>query len=255
MFAEPPRTQADLCFSLLGFPVRIHPLFWLVAIVLGQGYWSPPEMALLWVAGVLLCILLHELGHAAVLRAYGFRPWIVLHGFGGLTIHGPGDALARRPGPWGQILISAAGPAAGFLLAALIVAGGLAIDHGTQRLLVLWCGPASFLRVVPQVIWLGAQWPKTADFVNILLEVSVLWGLLNLLPIFPLDGGQIARQIFLLVAPRDAVRQSLILSVLVAGTLAGLAAIYGHDYFLAIFFAYLAYTSYATMTFYGGPMG
>jgi len=254
MFAEPPRTQADLCFPLLGFPVRIHPLFWLVTLLLGQAFWSPPEMALLWVAGVLVCILLHELGHAAVLRAYGFRPWIVLHGFGGLTIHGPGDAMARRPGPWGQILISAAGPAAGFLLAAGIVAGGLAIDRGAHRFLVLWCGPASFLRVVPQVIWLG-QSPMAVVFVNILLEVSVLWGLLNLLPIFPLDGGQIAQQIFLLVTPRDAVRQSLILSVLVAGTLAGVAAIHWHDLFLAVFFAYLAYSSYTTRRFYGGPVG
>jgi Zn-dependent protease len=251
MFAEPPRTQADLCFPLLGFPVRIQPFFWLVTILLGRAFWSPPEMALLWVAGVLLCILLHELGHAVVLRAYGFRPWIVLHGFGGLTIHDPGDTWARQPGPWGQILISAAGPAAGFLLAAVIVAGGLAIGGGFR---VAWWGPASFLQVIPFVMWPG-EWFKAMVFVNILLEVSVLWGLLNLLPIFPLDGGQIAQQIFLLVAPRDAMRQSLILSVLVAGTLAGLAAIRWNDLYLAVFFGYLAYSSYTMLRFYGGPMG
>ncbi|MGA2065284.1 MAG: hypothetical protein ABSG86_09950 [Thermoguttaceae bacterium] len=248
MFSEPPRTQADLCFPLLGFPVRIHPLFWLVTVLLGQGYWKPPEMAVLWVAGVLLCILVHELGHAVVLRWSGFRPWIVLHGFGGLTIHAPGEAGAREPGPWGQILISAAGPAAGFLLAAAIVAGALAIDHGNHRVLVLWV-----LRVVPQVIWLG-PWLKTMVFVNILLEVSVLWGLLNLLPIIPLDGGQIAQQIFLLAAPRDAMRQSLILSVLVAGTLAGLAAIRWDNIYMALFFGYLAYSSYTMLRFYGGPL-
>ena len=44
-----------------------------------------------------------------------------------------------------------------------------------------------------------------------------MWGLLNLLPIYPLDGGQIAQQIFVLTNPQDAIRQSLILSVIVGG--------------------------------------
>jgi membrane-associated protease RseP (regulator of RpoE activity) len=121
-------------------------------------------------------------------------------------------------------------------------------------MIIFWYGPASFLRVVPAILW-NPAWLKTMEFVNIVLEVSVLWGLLNLLPIFPLDGGQITQQIFLLVAPRDAMRQSLILSVLVAGTLAGVAAIYWQDLFLAVFFAYLAYSSYTMLRFYGGPGG
>jgi Zn-dependent protease len=78
--------------------------------------------------------------------------------------------------------------------------------------------------------------------------------LLNLLPIIPLDGGQIAQQIFLLAAPRDAMRQSLILSVLVAGTLAGLAAIRWDNIYMALFFGYLAYSSYTMLRFYGGPL-
>ena len=32
---EPPRTRGDIHFVLFGFPVRIHPLFWLVALLLG----------------------------------------------------------------------------------------------------------------------------------------------------------------------------------------------------------------------------
>jgi Zn-dependent protease len=252
MFGEPPRTQADLNFSLLGFPVRIHPLFWLVTVLLGQGYWKPPELALLWVGGVLVCILLHELGHALTYRRYGFRPWIVLHWLGGLTIHSPDDMEGREPGPWGQMLISAAGPAAGFLLAAAIVAGFRAL--APQPLLVLWYGPASFLRVVPMILW-NPHWLKTMEFVNIVLEVSVLWGLLNLLPILPLDGGHIAQQVFVLASPRDAVRQSLVLSVLLAGTLAGVAVIYRQDWYLALFFGGLAYVNYSALKFYGGPLG
>jgi Zn-dependent protease len=245
MLSEPPRTQGDLNFSLLGFSVRIHPLFWLVTVLLGPLQ-SDPMLMLLWVPAVLLCILLHELGHAVAMRFYGFRPWIVLHGFGGLTGYGPSDLSARRPGPGGHILISAAGPATGFLLAAVLVGGILAANRSA---VVFWYGPAR-LHVIPGIVWDG-DWLKTMHFVYFVLQVTVLWGLFNLLPIFPLDGGQIAQQVLLLASPRDGVRQSLMLSVLAAGSLAGIAAIQWKDFYLAIFFGYLAYSSY-TMLQYGG---
>src|SRR4030042_1813102 len=35
MFREPPPSQGDLHFTILGFPVRVHPLFWVVALILG----------------------------------------------------------------------------------------------------------------------------------------------------------------------------------------------------------------------------
>ena len=54
--------------------------------------------------------------------------------------------------------------------------------------------------------------------------ITVMWGLLNLLPIYPLDGGQIAQQIFVLTNPQDAMRQSLILSVIVGGMMAVIAS-------------------------------
>ena len=51
----------------------------------------------------------------------------------------------------------------------------------------------------------------------------MIWGLLNLLPMYPLDGGQIAQQIFVLANPQDAIRQSLILSVIVGGMMGVIA--------------------------------
>ena len=45
-----------------------------------------------------------------------------------------------------------------------------------------------------------------------LLHVNILWGLVNLLPIYPLDGGQIARELFTLGNPRAGIIQSLQLS-------------------------------------------
>ena len=71
---------------------------------------------LIWVAVVFVSILVHELGHAFTQRHFGGHPWITLHALGGLASC---DDCDRRPSS--QILISLAGPAAGFLLAAVIV--------------------------------------------------------------------------------------------------------------------------------------
>ena len=248
MLAEPPPTQADLCFQLLGFPVRNPSVVLVGGAVLGTTLLVAAGDGPVLGRGRAVRILLHELGHAVVMRRFGFQPHIVLHGFGGLTSFGPRSGFGPRLGPWGQILISAAGPATGFLLAAILVTGLRAAGPGV---VIEWFGPGESFRVVPQVVQ-AVGWAKAMDFINIVLQVSVLWGLLNLLPILPLDGGQIAEQIFLLWAPRDAVRQSLVLSLVVAGFLAVVAAMQWHNWYLALFFGYLAYSNYRTLGFYGG---
>ena len=45
---------------------------------------------------------------------------------------------------------------------------------------------------------------RTNSIIGDLLQVNILWGLMNLLPIYPLDGGQIARELFTLSNPRQA---------------------------------------------------
>lgn len=134
MLVEPPPSQYDLHFSLFGFPVRVHPMFWLVTLML--GYQSGDAASVLtWIVAVFLSILVHELGHALTMRAYGLRPWIVLHGFGGLTGYEPSyDSRSRGSDTLGQILISAAGPAAGFLLVAVLVLGLVLAGHGAACL-------------------------------------------------------------------------------------------------------------------------
>ena len=70
-----------------------------------------------------LGILCHEIGHALVMRSQGHSPWITLYGLGGMASY---DHLRARPvagaAEWRQIAISAAGPLAGFLLAAVTLA-------------------------------------------------------------------------------------------------------------------------------------
>jgi Zn-dependent protease len=237
ILAEPPPSQGDLHFSLLGCPVRINPWFWLTTLFLGNLN-REPVYVLMWVVAVLFCILLHELGHAVVMRYYGYRPSIVLYSFGGLAIPHPGPYTGRRPGPWGNILISIAGPASGFILAAVLV---LALHYvGNYPVGIV-------LRVVPVVLVPNLF---LREFLFDVFYISVMWGLLNILPIYPLDGGQIAEQVFILNNPQDATRPTLVLSVIVGGMMAAMALVQWQDWFVTVFFVYLTYTNFAMLQSY-----
>src|SRR5512147_2302977 len=84
LFQPPPPTRYDLRFSIAGIPVTVHPLFWLIALLLG----SSGDLLLIpiWVAVVFISILIHELGHAFAFRRFGQRSQIILHFAGGLTV-------------------------------------------------------------------------------------------------------------------------------------------------------------------------
>ena len=119
LFEEPPRTAYDLNFTLLGTPVRVHPFFWLIMLLLGSSADTTAQEALVWLVAAFVSILVHEFGHVLAINYYGSPAHIVLHGFGGLAIQ---DSNWRRD-PKSQIVISLAGPAAGFLLAGVILIG------------------------------------------------------------------------------------------------------------------------------------
>ncbi len=232
--AEPPQSPYDLHFTMLGFPVRVHFLFWFAAAGLGFALGDPIFVAL-WVVATLLCILLHELGHAVVIQSYGNRASIVLYIFGGLAIPQPGRYNVRRPGPWGEMLIAFAGPASGFLLAAALVLG----------LHYLGGYPLAFYFHVVPAILVPNQF--LSNFLNSVLQISVMWGLMNLLPVYPLDGGQIAQQVFVLIHPHDAMRQSLILSVIVGGMMCFIAFVQWQDFMMGLLFLVLTYSNFMTL--------
>lgn len=244
LLGEPERTQADLHFRLFGFPVRVHPFFWLIAVVLGYRASADARDLVMWVLAVFFGVLIHELGHAVVMRWNGFYPSITLYGLGGIASYGPGAYGAHSLTPWRQIGISFAGPAAGFLLAAVVCAGVIVSGAGIYPYWGLPFGLQLF--VVGEI---GG--PLLTSFVGMLLFVTVAYGILNLMPIYPLDGGQIARELFLMVMPRDGIRHSLILSMLTAAAIAVLGITRGNP-FLGIMFGFLAYGSYTTLQRYQG---
>ncbi len=253
LLSEPPPSQWDLRFSLFGFPVRVHPFFWLIALVLGVSL-DEMRAVLIWIVAVFLGILVHELGHAFLMRLFGLRPWIVLYGLGGLTCHDPSQLAYSRADTSGrQISISLAGPGTGFLLVAVIVGILLATGQTVDSRFGFPFGISVYA--------VGLATPTLNLFVNFLLFVCLAWGLLNLLPIYPLDGGQVAREIFLRFNPSQGIRRSLILSLVTASIMTGVAVLNllqhpgslgGGSLFIPLLFGYLAYSSYAMLQAYGG---
>jgi Zn-dependent protease len=212
-------------------------MFWVISIMLGIRT-KDPAVLMIWVVAVFISILWHEMGHALVIRSIGFRPWITLYGMGGLASYDP-SRFRRAVGvsAWEQIMISIAGPGAGFLLAALLVGILTAAKLGDH----LFFEPF-FLPTVAELPNFRLQ-----TLLNFLFFINVLWGLVNLLPVYPLDGGHIARELFLNFNLRDGIRRSLMLSMFAAVLFGIYAAMKWQDFFILLFFWYLAYENYQTI--------
>ena len=241
---EPPRTNYDVNFVLGRIPIRVHPLFWLVTVLLG-GLSSPPREVLIWVIVCFVSILVHELGHAVAILRYGWRPWIVLYAMGGLALHessSPWQAKQQANSPQTQIVISLAGPGAGialgFLTAALIWISG-------RSLAMNFFGADLTIGRGPSLS--GVAESLAAD----LLWLNICWSLVNLLPIYPLDGGQVAREV-LLATTEDGYHRSLRLSLVAAAAVALFFLLRG-ELFGAILFGMLAYNNYQMLA--RGSMG
>lgn len=195
MFLEPDETAYDLRWRMFGTPVRVHPMFWLASIILGFDAIIHRGVGFLlaWVGCVFFSILLHEFGHIWMGRLFGSQGHIVLFMLGGLAIGS--NRLERR---WQRILVLLAGP-------------------GIQLVLwvVLW---KTFDRILLAV---SPAWREAVAFIlDMLLDINLVWPVLNLLPIWPLDGGQITREICQAILPARGTAFSLGISLVVSGLLA-----------------------------------
>ena len=252
ILAEPRPTQADVHFRIFSVPVRIHPFFWVMSLIFGLHGESPPAQVLLWVATVFVSILIHELGHALVQKQYGGRPRIVLHGMGGLAICSDCERSTRA-----QITISLAGPGAGFMLALLTFALVRALGHqmgcqGGGEIPFDAIGLDAVKRLdLPGITFYWAPFRSGAvdQLVGNLLQINLLWGAINLLPIYPLDGGQVARELCLLGNPREGMILSLRISFIAAVGMAFVGISWG-SLWIALMFGYMAYSSYKTLEGY-----
>lgn len=247
LFQPPPPTRYDLYFTIARIPVRVHPLFWLMSFLLGFSL-GDPAYIFLWIAIVFFSILLHELGHALVMRAYGLSPSIVLHALGGVTMAEPlfwglGRATVALH-PFQEIFIAAAGPLTGFLFAGLILLG--VVVAGGQ---VIWLG-WSLMSPLPFLLFLLIQSPFVNSAVHMLLWVNVFWGMLNLAPVYPLDGGQIVRHAWSHADPYQGVYRSLWLSLIAGALISAVGLFWWREPYLFLLFGILAFQSYQALQAY-----
>jgi len=142
------------------------------------------------------------------MRSVGRTPSIELWGMGGLTHWGEGPQVSG----WKNAAVSLAGPLAGFAVAVPFV--------------IAW-----FADLAPS----GSLASEVLDMV---LWVNVGWGVLNLLPILPLDGGHVMEVAVIGAFGKRGHRLARLGSIVVAGIAAAAAISYGMEW--AAFLAFLA---------------
>lgn len=175
-------------FTLFGVQVSIHPTLWLTLAILGRAYMVSNMVelmsALLFIIAAFVVLLMHEMGHALVGRRLGGgAPSVYLAWLGGDCTNETAR-LTRMQG----VVMTVAGPLA-----------SLAVGLVTYLILCLYVGDFGLgsvlsvgfaFGVMPAEV-LMAYPPLAMFFFFYLIEVSFWWTILNMLPIFPLDGGQI----------------------------------------------------------------
>jgi len=152
----------------LAFILTLVVVTWLLALAFFPRFFPGWPPAAYWLVAVAVAVfdgvagLLHELGHAVVALAKGRRVYrITLYGLA---------AAARRSGgpshPREQVAISVAGPLSHLLIASLLYTAWNLLPTDNEPLRV------------------AAGFPAFSNFTV---------GLLNLVPVSPLDGGRAAR--------------------------------------------------------------
>jgi Zn-dependent protease len=206
VFLDNQPTPFDLRFRMFRFPVRVHPLFWLSMALLGSHYFQAGfDFGLIWVACGFVSILVHELGHAFMIRRYRSPALIELYAFGGLAI-----PTYVPSSPWRRLAIALAGPAAGFVLLGLVIASD-AVFH--------W-------HVLSPDQVLNRQMLYAPMTYEMLYFINLYWTILNLLPIWPFDGGKALREVMVIFRRRQPDRIALWVSVATAGMLAVLGVLF-----------------------------
>jgi len=202
-----------MSFRLFGVNVEIQIGFWINAVLIAatSGASTAPDMAI-WIAAILLSILLHEYGHAMAIARHGIEPEITLHMMGGHTSWRQILPISRGH----RILISLAGPFAGFLLAGLIFGFLMLFPATFQHLPIL-----------------------ARRALMILLGVNVYWGVFNLIPVLPLDGGHVLEQA---LGPKR-VRLTAMISLVIAGA-GAIFFVTRQMYFAALIFGMSAFQSF-----------
>ena len=224
-------------------------MFWLVTFFLGGGLSlgagttkTDIIWVLMWMVIACVSILVHEYGHALTARKLsGGQHEIRLWGMGGLAYHQGGNPTRKS-----RLWTIAMGPGAGlalFLLTSLAVIS----TYGPEVLqyLVTRRVPTelseSFLSVV-------TTQPPLFRIFSMLIWINLWWSLINLLPVFPLDGGQL----FSTWTGKTLLAYKIGVGV---GSAVALFSLLRGELYIGVLFGFLAYQNYKNLQNFKGSNG
>ena len=191
---EPPRQGTELRWSMLGVRFRVMPSFFFYSalfayLMIGQFFGNDLTTQAIGVAIDVGCIfaavLFTELVQGLVYRSYGLRATVVIQEFGGGVY-----PEAEPPMRIQRIVVALSNPASCFLLLALVYYSNQ--EYG-------WSGTSNYAAFAYFILWI----------------VSLVWGVIGLLPIFPYSGGRVMLELFSAVLPRQGMAVTLVASIAV----------------------------------------
>ena len=195
-------------------PITIYPTFWIFAALIGYVNSQSFVGTLIWIGVIFVSVLFHEFGHALTAVAFGQNPRIELVAMGGLTYH-DGQKLSF----WKQFFIVLNGPVFGFLL---------------------------FF-----ITWAVLRFPSFSQgavgaILSLTMAVNLFWSVINLLPVMPLDGGQLLRIVFEKLFGLKGLKYALIVGIVISLGFSLVLFLYQVILAGALFFLF-AFQSYDTL--------
>jgi Zn-dependent protease len=170
--------------------------------------------ALLWIPVIFVSVLIHELAHAGMIAALGFgSSQIILGGMGGVTIN------RRKAKAWQDLLISLAGPMASFALMFLAAWAIASVEYVRRDRMLI-------------------------ELVPLMFYANRAWGIFNLIPVPPLDGGHATREFFrIFLTERNAFVISIWIAIIV-GSVVAILFFRAKYFFVALYVAWFVYMAF-----------
>lgn len=202
-------------FSLLGFPTVVRPGFPLFVVMIAFLYPWPLGA---WI-GVSIAVftVVHELGHALVARAFGCEARISLDFMVAYAAFSPAPGITR----FRKAVIALAGAGAQVLVALAV-------------LLAMRVNPFSRADIVATDAGAAVWW------------TGIVLGIVNLVPLVPLDGGAVVSNIIDALFPGKGQTVMLRFSIVASATVLATMLATGHTVFLP-FFAFLLFLQWRTL--------
>ena len=189
-----------MCFRFLNIPVRIHPTFWIFVLFFTNIYRDPSIESLILGIVLTFSLLVHEYGHALTALFFGARPTVTLEAFGGNAQY---DSFGITPKQ--EFIITLNGP----LLESMLIA----ISY--------------FL--LKSGVFEGHQYIQY--FLYVMMRLNILWCLLNLIPITPLDGGHLLKYLLERKFGPKGTKMSLVVGLVAAAISVPYLYIHGFFFF------------------------